>query len=168
MTDSKQILTMLQAEFDRWKNLLSSLSEAQVTASSLPNGWSVKDLTAHLTAWQQVSVARLEAARLSEEPALPDWFVGVTPELEDVDIINAQIYETYRDRPWSEVYQAWRDGFERFLTLAKEIPEADLANTEKYSWLHGYSLLDVLQGSYEHHRVDHLETLQTWLERAGV
>ncbi|CAN5767469.1 hypothetical protein BH24DEI2_BH24DEI2_00360 [soil metagenome] len=168
MTDPKQMLTMLQAEFERWEDSLRGLSEAQATASSLPNGWSVKDLTAHLTAWQQVSVARLEAARHDVEPALPDWFVGVTPDTENFDLVNAQIYETYRDRPWTQVHQAWQDGFEKFMALAKEIPEADVVDAEKYPWLHGYSLFDVLQGSYEHHHVDHFGVLRAWLEQKGV
>ena len=164
MNDPQQMMTMLKEEFNRWENLLSSLSEEQATASRLPNGWSVKDLTAHLMAWQQVSVARLEAARLEQAPSLPDWFAGVTPDTEDFAPVNASIYEIYREQPWPQVHGAWRDGFVRFLTLAKELPKDDLLDTEKYPWLKGYSLFDVLQGSYEHHHVDHFGTFETWLD----
>ena len=162
MTDREQILAELAEEFKRWENLLSGLSEAQATASRLPNGWSAKDLTAHLMAWQQVSVARVGAAQRDEEPVLPDWLAGADPDAENVDPSNARIDETYRGASWLQVYKAWRDGFVEFLTLAKAVPEDDLVDTEKYPWLKGYALVDVLKGSYEHHHEDHLPALSAW------
>lgn len=164
MTDSGQMLTKLKEEFKRWENVLGSLSEAQATTSRLSNGWSVKDLTAHLMAWQQVSVARLEAARLNQEPELPEWLARADPDEEDVDPINARIDETYREKSWPWVHQQWRDGFVRVLTLAEAIPEDDFSNKE-YPWLKGHSLLDVLQGSYEHHHEDHWQPLLTWVNQ---
>ena len=31
----------------------------------------------------------------------------------DLDQINAWIYETYREQPWSSVHHDWREGFLR-------------------------------------------------------
>jgi len=168
MNDKKQILTMLKEEFNRWEELLAGMSEEQITASHLPSDLSIKDVIAHLRAWQQVSVARLEATQLNKEPVFPDWFAGLDPESEeDRDQFNARIYETYHQQPWSHVHQDWRDGFLRFLRLGEEIPENDLLDTEKYPWLKGYSLFAVLQGSYEHHHDDHLEPLLAWIRQHG-
>jgi hypothetical protein len=168
MGDKTQIITMLKEEFDRWEVLLAGLDETQITAPHLPENLSIKDVVAHLRAWQQVSIARLEAAQLHKEPVFPDWLGGSDPESEeDRDQFNARIYETYREQPWSRVYQDWRDGFLRFLKLGEEIPENELSDTEKYPWLKGYSLFAVLQGSYEHHHDDHLEPLLAWLRQHG-
>jgi hypothetical protein len=168
MNDKKQILTMLAEEFNRWEELLACLSEAQITAPHLPANLSIKDVMAHLRAWQQVSIARLEAAQLNQEPVFPNWLAGLDPESEeDRDQFNARIYETYHQQPWSRVHQAWRDGFLKFLKLGEEIPENDLSDTEKYPGLKGYSLFAVLQGSYEHHHDDHLEPLLAWLRQHG-
>ena len=71
MNDKKQILTMLKEEFNRWENLLGGMSEEQITAPHLPSNLSIKDVIAHLRAWQQVSVARLEAALHNQQPAYP-------------------------------------------------------------------------------------------------
>jgi hypothetical protein len=165
MNNRDEILRLLKAEFDRWEELLAIPGEEQIMASRLLNGWSIKDLLAHLMAWQQVSIARLEAARLDKEPVLPAWLAGSDPETDEVDQVNARIYETYREQPWPRVYRGWRDGFLRFLELGEEIPEDDLLDAEKYPWLKGYALLAVLQGSYEHHHVDHLESLQAWVDQ---
>jgi len=167
MNDKQQMLTTLREEFNRWEELLASLSEEQITAPHLPANLSIKDVVAHLMAWQHVSIARLEAAQRNTEPVFPDWLAGSDPESEEeIDQFNARIYKTYQ-QPWSRVHQGWRVGFLRFLQLGEEIPEKDLLDTEKYSWLKGYSLLAVLQGSYEHHHVDHYEPLLTRLRQLG-
>jgi hypothetical protein len=166
MNDREKILTMLKEEFNRWEELLAGLSEEQITTLHLPNGWAIKDLMAHLMAWQQISIARLEAAQLDKEPVFPEWLAGSDPESEEErDQFNARIYETYRDQPWSRVHQSWRDGFLRFLKMADGIPEDDHLDAEKYPWLKGHALIAVLQGSYEHHHVDHLEPLLAWIRR---
>ena len=142
-------------------------------SKSLPrffaSGWSVKDVVAHLRAWQQVSIARLEAALLNEAPEYPIWLAGLDPDSdENLEKFNEWIYQAYRERPWSNVHQVWRDGFLHFLELAQAIPEKDLLEIGKYAWLSEYPLFAVLQGSYNHHHVEHLEPLLDLLHQRGI
>jgi hypothetical protein len=83
MNDRQQILSMLTEVFDRWEELLGGMSDEVISASPLPAAWSIKAVIAHLWAWQQVSIARLEAARLDTEPVFPDWLAGSDPESEE-------------------------------------------------------------------------------------
>lgn len=167
MNDKKQIITMLKAEFNRWEELLAGMSEEQITAPHLPSNLSIKDVIAHLRAWQQRSVARLEAALLNREPEFPRWPAELDPESEDADRTNAWIYETYREQPWSSVHRDWREGFLRFLELGEAIPEKDLLAAGRYPWLEGRPLSFILLASYEHHHEDHLEPLLAWLRQHG-
>jgi ATP-dependent RNA helicase SUPV3L1/SUV3 len=50
--------------------LLASLSESQITTPNLPANLSVKDVVAHLWAWQQLSIARLEAGNSIMKPRI--------------------------------------------------------------------------------------------------
>lgn len=162
MNDKTKIMSMLREELNIWEALLDSLSEAQITDPDfVPNwSWSVKDIIAHLRAWQQVSIARLEAAQLNREPVFPDWTEGLDPDAEEyLEQFNARIYETYRQHPWSQVHQDWKDGFLRFLELGEAIPESDLIDKGKYPWMGGYALYAVLEGSYLHHE-EHMEPLR--------
>ncbi len=169
MNDKQHILAMLREEFNRWDELLSGMTEEQITAPRLPANLSIKDVVAHLRAWQQVSIARLEAALLNREPRFPAAPPGLDLDTEnDVDALNAWIYATYRDQPWSSVYRDWRAGFLRFVELGEAIPEPDLLERGRYPWLRGYSLADGLLGSYEHHHDDHLEPLLAWLRENGT
>lgn len=154
------LLIALRAEFNRWQTFLAGLSEAQATIPQ-PDGLSIRDVVGHLHAWQQLSVARLEAAQSGGEPVYPDWCSGLYPDDEEyIEQFNATIHETYRQQSWPHVYELWRDGFVRFLTLAESTPASDLVDKTKYPWLRGYALLDVMQGLYEHH-VEHFESLSS-------
>lgn len=166
MSDKTQMLMLCKAEFNRWEELLASLTEAQITTPLAPSHWSTKDVVAHVRAWQQISTARLEAGLLNKQPAYPPWPASTEVGDEgDVDQVNAWIYEKYRDLPWSIVHENWRTGFQRFLELGEAIPENDLMDKQKYPWLKGYPLFRVLEGSYEHHHIDHFPPIRDWFQQ---
>lgn len=165
MPDKQQLLAALRAEYARWQALLDGLSAAQA-AGPLPDGLSVKDVIGHLHAWQQISVARLEAAREDREPVYPAWLGGLEPDLEEnLERINATIHAMYAAEPWPVVHELWLADFGRLLDLAAAIPENGLFDTERYPWLRGYALADVLQGTYEHHHDDHYPSLAAGLKK---
>jgi len=163
MNMKDHILTALREQFSRWEELLESLSDEQLTAPHFDYNWSIKDVLAHLWAWQQISIARLEAARLNREPELPKWVAALHGDWEeDANQTNAWIYEICHDKPLSEVYPMWREGFRRCLELGEPISERDLLDGDRYPWLKGYSLAFILVASYDHHQ-EHLEKLLAWL-----
>ncbi len=159
MSGKEQLLSMLKEDYNRWEELLAGLSEEQITTAQLPSELSVKDLIAHLWAWQQISVARLEAASHNREPEYPAWpFASNRDPDKDVERTNQWVYESYQDKAWQSVYADWRGQFLRFLELGEEIPEKELLEAGRYRWLGEYPLSAVLLGSYEHHE-EHLEQM---------
>jgi hypothetical protein len=161
MNMKQHILAALGEEFDRWEELLGGMSEEEITAPRLASGWSIKDVIAHLWAWQQRSIARLEGAVLDREPDFPNWPTMDDLDSEDgLDRTNAWIYEAYRDEAWSSVHRRWRQGFVRFLELGAALSERDLLDGERFAWMKHYPVALVLTGSYEHHHLDHLEPLR--------
>ena len=167
MSMKRHILTALREEFDQWETLLRGLSEAQRAAPLRSSPWSVKDVLAHLMAWQSRSIARTEAARLNREPEFPKWPPELDPNSEaDTEQVNAWIYEAHRGRSWSAVYQDWRQGFLRLLESAEGVPEREMLASEGYPWLNGQPLSFILTASYDHHQ-EHYEELQAWLKDHG-
>jgi hypothetical protein len=170
MTDKTHYLSLLRDEFDRWETLLHSLSELQIMTPMSPSHWTIKDLMAHLRAWQQRTIARLEAARDNREPVFPKWGEGI--DIEDhknIDVVNAWIYEAHREDSWPTVYHNWRNGFLRVIELTEVIPEKDLLQPGRYAWMwNNEPLAVILQSSYEHHHIEHYEPLLEWLRAHGV
>ncbi len=168
-TESKrELVKRLEAEFERWKKLLDGLSEQQVVGREMPSELSIKDVVAHLMAWQQLSVARLEAAINNAEPRYHLGPEGLDPDAdENVDRINAWIHETYANEPWSTIYWLWREGFQRFIELSKAMPEEAMMQPARYTWLRDAPLARVLISSYEHHHDEHYKPLVQWLRDRG-
>ena len=159
MNTKDHILMALKEQIDRWEELLASLSEEQISAPQFDLDWSIKDVIAHLWAWQQISIARMEAGLHNREPALPKWIVeSIENWEEDAGRVNALTFETQHQKQWIEIHQNWKIGFLRFIQLGSEIPERDLLDGDKYPWLNGYSLAFILVASFEHHQ-EHLEKL---------
>jgi len=164
MNMKEHILAALREQFDSWGKLLDGLSEEQITASHFDLDWSVKDVMAHLWAWQQISIARLEGGVHDREPEFPKWVTELGDVWEeDANQTNARIYQIFHEQLWSKVHQNWREGFLRFLELGNQITERDLLDGDRYRWLKGYSLAFILVASYDHHQ-EHLEKLLAWLE----
>ena len=161
MNMKQHILAGLQDVFDEWEARLAGMSEAQITQPPANHQLSIKDEIAHLMAWQQRTVARVEAARLDREPQFPQWPATLDPEDDaNTDPINAWIQERYRDQSWSSVHELWRATFQHLLSSANEISERDLLDGSRYAWLNGSPLALILIASYDHHR-EHLDKLET-------
>jgi hypothetical protein len=167
MNMEEHILAALNEQFNRWEKLLASMNDEQINIPLLPSNWSSKDVIAHLWAWQQRSIARVEAARFNRKPEFPKWPPELDPDSEaNIDQINAWIYDTCREQPWSKVHRNWKKGFLRFLELGGGIPEKDLLDSGRYPWLKGHPLAFILLASYDHHQ-EHLEKLIDWLQQDG-
>ncbi len=164
MNMKEHILTAMREQFYHWELLLAETNEAQLVAPQLPSQWSIKDIIIHLWAWQQRSIARVEAALSGREPQFPQWLPGVEPEnVEDTEPINQWIYSAYHAQSWSSTHQNWREGYLRFLELGETFLEREMLDTERYTWLQGYSIALVYLASYDHHQ-EHLEQVVNWLK----
>jgi Mycothiol maleylpyruvate isomerase N-terminal domain len=140
-------LDELMAEEDRaWAELhalVGSLPEDKVGAPGyFAEGWSAKDLLAHIGSWLALAGAALERIR----------FGTYVPEEIDIDAMNERFYEAMKDVPFETVkaqgnaarnrmLQAWR-------TLPEESPEAN-------AWI---------RKAGPDHYAEHLPRLREWLK----
>lgn len=156
--DSKEsLIAALRDMYAHWEALLARLDDDQITLPTQDSGLSIKDVVAHLHAWQQLTLARVQAALADGEPEMPAWLEGGDPEFEDlIDTYNARIHQIYQQLNWPAVHQAWKTVFLRLIELSETVPEDDLLTNGRYPWLNGYPLAAVFAGTTEHH-AEHLE-----------
>ena len=153
MKTTAEWIALLREELGEWEKVLGGISEAEIVAPNRVDKLSVKDIIAHLTAWQQITVARLEAGRDNREPVFAGWPPELDPVHEsDNERINAWIYEKYRLQTWESVHYEWRERFLHVLELAEATPDEVMMPKGQFAWLNGYPLWGVLRGTYEHHR----------------
>lgn len=168
MNMQAHLLAALREELEQWEQQLAGLAEQDRLIPLEPSPWTVKDELAHLWAWQLRSRARLDAAREEREPVYPRWGPAEldAEDFDSTDQVNEWIYVSNRSRSWDEVYADWREGYLQVLAGGAAISERALLDSGRWPWMNGYSLADVLLGTYDHHQ-EHLEMLREWLAGRG-
>jgi hypothetical protein len=162
--NKQRIISALDQVFHRWQELIASLSQEQIEQPLIPSQCTLKDVMAHLWAWQQGSVARAQAALKDVYPDYPDWWKACGPDPnEDVDRTNVYIFAANKDKDWENVLKNWKEQFTHYLELLRQIPEADLMQRGRYAWMGTYALADSANGSLDHH-LEHYEDLSAWLK----
>jgi hypothetical protein len=164
MNMKEHLLAAMREQFNGWEELLASLSEEQITTPRYDLDWSIQDVLAHCWGWQQISIARMQAAASNREPEFPAWMAELPGDWEEnADQTNAWFYAHLHQKPWLEVFTMWKDGYLLLLELSEHIPEKDLLDTGKYPWLNGYSPAFILVASYDHHQ-EHYEKVTASLK----
>jgi hypothetical protein len=159
MDKKVELIATARAMADSWESFLNGLGQAQLTASGSYAVWSVRDVVAHLNAWQQLSIARLQASLSNGEPQMPGWVQGRDPDLEELtEEFNQRIYQAGCRLSWQASCQDWKNGSLYFLELAEAIPPENLFASGRFPWLKGYPLAAVVEGWVGHHR-EHLDAL---------
>ena len=142
MANKHELISKLLAVFASWEEFLAGVNEDEMTIQPQTGQWSISEVITHLHAWQQVSIAHLEAAAFNKDPSFPEWLDGADPSYAEdhVDEFNARIQEVNRAESWSTRHSEWSEGSLRFIKLAETIPDSIMFDSERYIWLGGNAL----------------------------
>jgi hypothetical protein len=136
---------LCQAEDAGWAELTATLrrfTPAQMEEPGyFPEGWSAKDLLAHIACWQAEAGQVLQQMR---------WGT-YTPGSIDVDALNLRFYESNKDLPLSVVRAECWAARTRMLADLGELPEL---KPEAEEWF--------VESGAAHYR-EHLPRLTEWL-----
>ena len=154
-----QLLVELHDENAYWQALLDDIGEANMIQPAVAGGWSIKDIVAHITGWRRRTVRRLQAVLKHEPDFTPPW----PPELQEVDEINAWIYESNRDRPLVDVLSDSREVFQQLVAAIGGFSDDDVQNPQRFGWLEGEPLSGKL--FFSHFHEEHEPDMRAWLEK---
>ncbi len=161
--DKPTLLKKVQTGYAELEQLISSLSEEQMTTVRVDGEWSVKDNLAHLMAWQKRMLAVLQAAVRGEAPSWPPQESAD----EEIDRRNAAFYEQYKSLPLADVRAEFRTSYREVLDTLQALPERDLIEQDSFTWMHEPLWQFVAGDTYEHYE-EHGKTIQEWLARSGL
>lgn len=122
--------------------------------------WSVKDLLAHITAWEERLLEWTAASLRGETPERPA--PGMT--WDDLDRLNAQTYQANKDRPLADVRADYQACFERVCAALEKLDPADLFDPARFPWRAGEPLWHMVAANTWWHYREHREALQAWLK----
>ncbi|HEX6556644.1 MAG TPA: ClbS/DfsB family four-helix bundle protein [Ktedonobacteraceae bacterium] len=157
------VLKTIQSAHASLEELLAPLSEAQFCTATFEGQRSLKDILAHIAAWERLCADSIAELVHGELPNLPE---------EDDDTRNEQIFLENRDRSLHEVQGDFRDAHQELLrqlgVLFQTLPEEDLNDPRRFPWLEGHSLLAFIAGNTYDHYAEHAEQIRAWLQASKV
>lgn len=127
--------------------------------------WSLKDISAHVTAYERGLVSWLQAAQNGDLLELPDL------DHPDLAHRNALIYAANQNRPLRDVLAESEKVFAQLLALVEALSEDQLVNPEGTDWFvvprwHTSRPLwqCIADDSFRHYQ-QHVPDIRAWLER---
>lgn len=159
--DKASILDELRSKYAALEGILAPLDEAQMTTPGVIGNWSIKDILAHISSWQHRLLAWLHAARHNEEPTIS----GPDSE-EEMDRLNEQFYTENKSRSLADVLGDFRSSYLQIVEAVQAMPEEDLIDPQRFSWLNGDSLRQLVAGDTYDHYQEHRQQIEEWLARS--
>src|SRR5260370_1537289 len=158
--DKASTLGEVGSKYGALEEILAPLDEAQMTTPGVIGDWSIKDILAHITAWQHRLLTWLYAARHNEEPTIS----GPDSE-EEMDRLNEQFYKENKSRPLADVLGDFRSSYLQIVEAAHPISVVELIDPFRFTWLDGESLLQHFAiDTYKHYEERNIQIVE-WLAR---
>ena len=158
----KQLLAEMQSEQAAWLALLDEIGEENMTQPEAASGWSIKDIVAHLTGWRRRTVLRFRAALDPTVDMTPDYPAELDED-DEVDEINAWIYQANRDRPLADVLNDSREVFQQLVAEVSALSDEQLNDPQRFPWLEGERLTGAF--IFGHFHEEHEPDMRAWLSR---
>jgi hypothetical protein len=157
-----ELLERMREGREIWDGLITQIPDSAITMPVLPGGWSVKDLMAHVAAYEHWTGAQIRAANERRAPTNLELYgvedVPEDPEGWDLDRGNAAIYDRYAKTPLADVRAFAERAFADLIAAIEAVPDSAFAATDAQAWTGGETLLEIIPGQsyahYEHHLDD--------------
>lgn len=153
------LLDVIHAEREQLETLIEPLTDEQMTAASVAASWSVKDILAHIAAWERLACDRIQAA-LSGEPLKFPLIKGDS----DVDRFNAEVYAQNQDQTLGQVLKEYHDSHQDFLDLIETLQDDFLASPLPFDWAGNLTAQVMISANTHWHYIEHAESISKWLE----
>ena len=145
-----QVFQKLEQAWTELKESYAGLSDAQVAEPRVMGEWSVKDILAHVTTWEEEALKYWPLILTGGRPPRYIQFGGI-------DAFNAQRAEQKRDLTLSEVLRQLEETHRRLLDYLHSVPEEHFTRETRFR--HRLRL-----DTYSHYPL-HARAIQAWRER---
>ena len=158
-----ELLANIKRDRARLDELIARVGKTRMIEPSLEGGWSVKDVLAHLSAWEKICMALVR----NNEP------VPGPPPAESgpsTDIINQKIYEGSRDLPLADVVAEAQASHAELLALVEGLSDEALATVlgaskeaARVMEAEGPEVGQLISANSDAHYREHVAQIGRWL-----
>lgn len=130
LTTKDELFALIQKEWDALQKTLASVDRSEMEDSGVCGEWAVKDILAHLFAWQQMVLDWYAVGKRGDIPKTPseefNW--------QQLPQLNQRIYEQHRDRSLEDVLADFHASHRQMLTAIDEMSAEEIFTPGYYKW----------------------------------
>ncbi|HEX6305387.1 MAG TPA: ClbS/DfsB family four-helix bundle protein [Anaerolineales bacterium] len=124
--DRQGLLKRLDKAWALFKESYAGLSDSQLAKPGVMGEWSVKDILAHVTTWEQEALKYLPLIIEGGRPPRYATMYG------GIDAFNAQMAEQKRDLPLSEVLKQLEETHRRLIDYVQGVPQEHFTQETRF------------------------------------
>jgi hypothetical protein len=151
--DRQQLLKKVDKAWVELKESYAGLSDAQLAEPGVVENWSIRDILAHVTIWEEEALKYLPLIMEGGKP--PRYSV----QYGGIDAFNALMTEQKRGLSLSEVLRQLDETHRQLVDYLRSVPEEQF--TRETPFRHRLRL-----DTYSHYPI-HTKAIQEWRERSG-
>jgi len=148
--DRPQLLKRLDDAWAAFEESYAGLADSRLTEPGVTGDWSMKDILAHVTTWEQEALKYLPLIMEGGRPPRYVRFGGI-------DAFNAQMMEQKRHLSLSEVRRQMAATHRQLVDLIKSAPEGQFTRETRFR-------RRLRLDTYRHYP-EHAEAIRQWRER---
>jgi hypothetical protein len=128
-----------QREFEKLLSLVEPLVEETIGKGGACENWSIKDILAHLYAWNKMYLTWYHEGMSSEKPVMPAPGYAWKTTLE----LSECIYKDHKDTPYNKMLEKLKGSHQKVMEIIRQNSDKELFTKKRYAWTGSTSL-----GSY--------------------
>ena len=146
-TSKAQLLKDIRTERRRLEKNLSGLNAEDMVRPGVMGTWSVKDILAHLVAWEKLFLDWYSTGVQGCSPSITP--VGMSQS--SIDTLNQLIYEKNQWRSLEDILAEFQASYQEIVTVVESIPEEDMLVHGRFNWTGKLTLSDYIAGNTCNH-----------------
>ena len=159
-TSKDQLLQDIQVQHRLLMRTLAALGEEVMLQPGAVGNWSVKDVLAHLTAWEQLFLDWYRSGLLGETPQKPA--PGIT--WKQLGKLNRMIYEAHSSQELDEIKEEFADSYQTIVREITEMSEEMISTPGYFAWTNGYNLQGYIRANTANHYRWAKNQIHRWLK----
>jgi len=154
-----ELLAAIRESRAELEELVAALSLQEMEDPGVQGEWSVKDMLAHIAAWERLAEDRIRAAQSGSEPNFPP-----IKDEDAVDAFNAEVYARYNDDPLDAVLTEFHEAHADLMAQIEALDEETLQQKLPFEWAGNLTYQVLISANTHWHYPEHSEALAAWLE----
>jgi uncharacterized damage-inducible protein DinB len=139
---------------------IEGLTPIQMLEPGAVGIWSIKDVLAHLAAWESEMVTALNQVQNGRVPGIVD--------IDDIDEWNDEQHQASFYRPLDAVLEDLEGVHQMLLRMVEDFDEKTLTDNRRFNWMEGEPLAYLLEENAYLHEREHAEDIGDWRELQGI